>query len=323
MEEWVRDIRFAIPVTVSTASGDSTTINANTNSTTNTRGNERSQANLASNFDDESEEITFSIIPVSSLVFKTSAQIIMGLDVIHGVFEIADEHIYFHAKRKSGQRYHSFKAQWKWHLDHVKEIHRLRSLLYTCLHSPRRTFILRPSALELFLADKTAVFLNFPTEEVTKVINKLTSLRPQSIINYANVTPDKLVSKLKITKMWKERQISNFQYLEMLNTIAGRTFNDLNQYPVFPWILTDYSSPTIDLNNTSVFRDLSKPIGALNEARLQQFVERYESFDDPKIPKFHYGTHYSNAGGVLFYLMRLELFTSYFAQLGDGKFDHV
>lgn len=27
-----------------------------------------------------------------------------------------------------------------------------------------------------------------------------------------------------------------------LNTLAGRTYNDLMQYPVFPWILADYES---------------------------------------------------------------------------------
>jgi hypothetical protein len=27
-----------------------------------------------------------------------------------------------------------------------------------------------------------------------------------------------------------------------LNLMAGRTFNDITQYPVFPWILVDYSS---------------------------------------------------------------------------------
>ena len=43
-----------------------------------------------------------------------------------------------------------------------------------------------------------------------------------------------------------------------LNTVAGRTFNDLNQYPVFPWILTNYTSDTLDLNQASNFRDLSK-----------------------------------------------------------------
>ena len=37
-------------------------------------------------------------------------------------------------------------------------------------------------------------------------------------------------------------EISNFQYLMHLNTLAGRSYNDLMQYPVFPWILADYHS---------------------------------------------------------------------------------
>ena len=27
-----------------------------------------------------------------------------------------------------------------------------------------------------------------------------------------------------------------------LNTLAGRSYNDLMQYPVFPWVLSDYES---------------------------------------------------------------------------------
>ena len=60
-----------------------------------------------------------------------------------------------------------------------------------------------------------------------------------------------------------------------LNTFAGRTYNDLTQYPVFPWILSDYTSKTIDLNNPSVYRDLSKPVGALNEDRLSNTFHPY------------------------------------------------
>jgi hypothetical protein len=92
---------------------------------------------------------------------------------------------------------------------------------------------------------------------------------------------------------------------------------------VFPWVIQDYTSETLDLTNPNTFRDLSTPIGALNPDRLQQYIERYHSFDDPVIPKFHYGTHYSNVGNVLFYLMRMEPFTTYFEQLGGGKFDQV
>ena len=37
-------------------------------------------------------------------------------------------------------------------------------------------------------------------------------------------------------------EITNFQYLMHLNTLAGRSYNDLMQYPVFPWVLADYDS---------------------------------------------------------------------------------
>ncbi len=44
----------------------------------------------------------------------------------------------------------------------------------------------------------------------------------------------------------------------LLIFVAGRTFNDLNQYPVFPWVLTNYESEDLDLTLPGNFRDLSK-----------------------------------------------------------------
>ena len=35
---------------------------------------------------------------------------------------------------------------------------------------------------------------------------------------------------------WVQREISNFDYLMQLNTIAGRTYNDLSQYPVVSYL---------------------------------------------------------------------------------------
>ncbi|KAG5181492.1 BEACH domain-containing protein [Tribonema minus] len=114
-----------------------------------------------------------------------------------------------------------------------------------------------------------------------------------------------------------------------LNTLAGRTFNDITQYPVFPWILRDYESPTIDLANPAVYRDLTRPMGALGAERAAQFRERYESVlegaresgEEPDPPAFHYGTHYSCAGYVLYYLVRLEPFTRMALALQGGAFD--
>uniref|UniRef100_K3W8J6 BEACH domain-containing protein n=1 Tax=Globisporangium ultimum (strain ATCC 200006 / CBS 805.95 / DAOM BR144) TaxID=431595 RepID=K3W8J6_GLOUD len=107
-----------------------------------------------------------------------------------------------------------------------------------------------------------------------------------------------------------------------LNTFAGRSFNDLTQYPVFPWVLSNYEDESLDLSDARNFRDLSKPMGALNPARLEESWERYNSFDDPLIPKFLYGSHYSTcAGVVLFFLFRLQPFAELQRRTQGGSFD--
>ena len=44
------------------------------------------------------------------------------------------------------------------------------------------------------------------------------------------------------TLQWQRGLLSNYQYLLHLNTLADRSCNDLSQYPVFPWVVSDYSS---------------------------------------------------------------------------------
>ena len=78
--------------------------------------------------------------------------------------------------------------------------------------------------------------------------------------------------KKSITTKWLSGQLSNFEYLIILNTLAGRSFNDLTQYPVFPWVIADYTSKTLDLTKTETFRDLSKPMGAQSEKRATQVI---------------------------------------------------
>jgi hypothetical protein len=58
------------------------------------------------------------------------------------------------------------------------------------------------------------------------------------------------------------------------------------QYPVFPWVLSQYTEASIDLQDPASFRDLSRPMGALNEERLEQFLDRFESFRESDMPPF-------------------------------------
>ncbi|KAI0883952.1 beach-domain-containing protein [Annulohypoxylon maeteangense] len=126
-----------------------------------------------------------------------------------------------------------------------------------------------------------------------------------------------------LMRRWQRGEISNFHYLMLVNTMAGRTFNDLTQYPVFPWVLADYTSEELDLTNPATFRDLSKPMGAQTARRQSDYQSRYTSLAEIGETPFHYGTHYSSAMIVASYLIRLPPFVQSFILLQGGSFDHA
>lgn len=230
-----------------------------------------------------------------------------------------------------------------------------------------RRYQLRRNSVELFFEDHTCVFFKFASESQrnhvhTKLLRVIrpyvrirqsrlaasvgsgtssgcvTALAPMGFLyagsagNYGIGGPwgglsTDLLRRTALTEAWRTRKMSTFDYLMHLNTLAGRSYNDLSQYFVMPWVIADWTSSSIDLNDvnneTGVFRDLTKPIGALNPDRLNVFIDRYNSIDETMgMPKFMYGTHYSNAGTVLHYLIRLEPYTTAAVELQDGKFDH-
>ncbi|XP_069471622.1 neurobeachin-like protein 1 isoform X2 [Ambystoma mexicanum] len=239
-------------------------------------------------------------------VLSEECELITVMDVISGRLEVTTQRIYFYdgsIEKEEGLGY-----DFKWPLSQIREIH-------------LRRYNLRRSALEIFLIDQTNYFLNFKKEDRNRVYSRILSLRPPNL--YGTRSPQELLKASGLTQKWVNRDISNFDYLIQLNTIAGRTYNDLAQYPVFPWVLRDYTSEELDLSNPAMFRDLAKPIGVVNEKNARAVREKYENFEDPlgTIDKFHYGTHYSNAAGVMHYLMRVEPFATLHIQLQSGRFD--
>lgn len=53
-----------------------------------------------------------------------------------------------------------------------------------------------------------------------------------------------------------------------LNTLAGRSYNDLMQYPVFPWILADFDS---EVTAGSERVDLQRCVGAAGSGNVVFF----------------------------------------------------
>ncbi|KAF7722919.1 hypothetical protein EC973_002599 [Apophysomyces ossiformis] len=225
------------------------------------------------------------------------------------------------------------------------QIHRCRKWANTDLKEVyKRRFLFRDVALEMFFADGRNALITVALSERDELYAKLASRitvyddMTESIIGsekeYSSST---LGSSFKLsnifgsstlnelTQKWERRDITNFQYLMYLNAIAGRSYNDLTQYPVFPWIVADYTSEELDLLNPSTFRDLTKPMGAQTAERRLEFADRYRQWgetNDPA-PAFHYGTHYSSAMIVCSFLIRLEPFTQHYLKLQGGTFDHA
>ena len=92
-----------------------------------------------------------------------------------------------------------------------------------------------------------------------------------------------------------------------------------------PWIIKDYESETLDLLSEDTFRDLEWPMGAQTSAQRDELKKKYKElqiyFEDTGMPPFHHGSHYNTMGFVLWYLIRMEPFTSLHVWLQDGKFD--
>jgi len=107
-------------------------------------------------------------------------------------------------------------------------------------------------------------------------------------------------------------EISNFNYLLLINKYSSRSYNNEFQYLIFPLLYMD--------TQRKKERDLSKAI-ALNKDSLDyeetiiKLNNNYSNFGT------YFNTHYSTSGFVLYYLVRINPFTAGHIKLQTNKFD--
>jgi hypothetical protein len=111
-----------------------------------------------------------------------------------------------------------------WSISIVREIH-------------LRRYLLCPSAIEIFIKDETNYFMNFPDRvDRNRFYNKINSYHGSTITYLDKSAPTETLRfdqifkiliinyfrKSGLTEAWQRGEISNFDYLMHLNTIAGR-----------------------------------------------------------------------------------------------------
>ena len=170
-----------------------------------------------------------------------------------------------------------------------------------------RRFLYSFQACEIYLNNGKSYYFNFYSEEKKIEFISIISQNPGNI---------KIISDLKtefknkgFTKQWLSNKISTLAYLLFINKYSCRSYNDVNQYPVFPWLII-YGDKERDLRYTTV---------AQSEDSRMVLKEKFE-FSSPNFP-FHYTTHYSNASFLIYYLIRINPFTDNQITLQVNKFD--
>ncbi|KAG1688997.1 hypothetical protein DVH05_002880 [Phytophthora capsici] len=269
--------------------------------------------------------------------FRTKAYLVLSSGVlVHGVLRIGAATIVFEgervvtlrgiaeafktnedggsaARQRSAQRLHeAYVSQLKrrvWGVRVIRVIHRRRFLMEG------------QNGLEIYFVDGSSCFFGLESYgDADLVYATLKERKPPCLAKWGKrlLTADRMFSKSKWTEMWVRREISNFEYLMALNVSAGRSYNDPSQYPVFPWVIKDYESAELRLDDEDIYRDLRRPIGAQTAEAIQHARGTYEGWD-PKtpIPAFHYANTYSHMQAVLYFLIRLAPFTG--AVLGNEE----
>ena len=70
----------------------------------------------------------------------------------------------------------------------------------------------------------------------------------------------------QFTRQWRTGALTTYEYLQVINIFAQCSTLDLNQYPVFPWVIKDYESDQLDLGDPETYREFSRPIGGFAAA---------------------------------------------------------
>ena len=217
----------------------------------------------------------------------------------------------------------------------------------------KRKYYYTNSAFEIYTTSNKTFYFNLKYEKdrdivLNEILKKIEAPVPiiddlkeggNFLIGYENKNSQiKKKDKIKLSdiiKKWKNWEIDNFNFLMWLNIFGNRSYNDLSQYPIFPWILTKYQDPLKEIipdwNIVDYqYRDMNLPLGMMeitpeSEKRKETFLLTYETLkEEPTegVKPYLYGTSYSNPFYVSYYLIRLFPFSHISIELQGKNFDN-
>jgi hypothetical protein len=180
-----------------------------------------------------------------------------------------------------------------------------------------RRFLHMWQGVEIFLKSGRSYYFNLfrvsKNDQFFQALSELT--KGSGVLLIQNCK--KYFKSEEYTKKWLEGLLTNFEYLSILNKFSSRSFHDMNQYPVFPWLITNYNN----LTGILCYRALQYPVSVQHESKRLAAVKKYEDEKEEKF-KVHFRCHYSTSAFISYYLIRLSPFTQNQIKLQTMKFDN-
>jgi len=161
-----------------------------------------------------------------------------------------------------------------------KKITKVWSLDEDLVEILKRNFVNLPIALEVFTVDKRSFFINlFEASAVQKCLDLLFKHSRKAAFRVV-ASPVEEFQKAKFFQKWQTGEITNQEFLLLVNKYSGRSFNDLTQYPIFPWILSKYRCSLEDLRKEitqgTCYRNLALHTGILSEEKKANAEKLYQ-----------------------------------------------
>ena len=83
---------------------------------------------------------------------------------------------------------------------------------------------------------------------------------------------------------WSIGVKTNQEFLLMVNKFSSRSFNDVSQYPIFPWVVKDFKSSWVSFtkkrerekNWPEIYRDFSIGLGSISKIKTDKATNRYD-----------------------------------------------
>ena len=215
----------------------------------------------------------------------------------------------------------------------------------------KRSYYFKKSVLEIFTINKKSYFFRFEENkmkvvfdnirhymksdiedisiEYTKYEEKIGFYNKNKILENGISLPNNIknMNLKNLYEKWIKWEISTLKLLMILNFYANRSYNDINQYPVFPWIITNYESDI--LPSPLPIRPMGVPMGMLDISKEAR--ERKDSYittwgvnvnEEDKEEDFdRYRSHYSTSLYITYYMVRVFPFSSMRIELQGKSFD--